>query len=192
MMRTLAIRNISRARTIVLAPAFFLAFAAYAQQPAGVENFHKLNDNLYRGAQPTDEGFASLAKLGIKTVLDLREFDSRSLAEKKAVEAAGMKYVNVPLQGTNTPEPAVVAKALAVLNQKDAGPIFVHCRRGADRTGTIIACYRISHDGWQAAKALQEAKELGMAWYTKGMQHFIRDYHAPVQNASAAGSAASN
>jgi tyrosine-protein phosphatase SIW14 len=186
MMRTFEIRNILRARTIVLAPALLFSMAAFAQQPAGVENFHKLNDSLYRGAQPTDEGFGNLAKLGIKTVVDLREFDSRSAAEKKAVEAAGMKYVNIPMQGTNTPEPAVVAKALAVLNSKDAGPVFVHCRRGADRTGTIIACYRMSHDGWQPAKALQEAKDLGMAWYTKGMQHFIRAYTPPLQNASAA------
>ena len=96
-----------------------------------------------------------------------------------------MKYVNVPMQGTNTPSPAVVAKALAVLNQADAGPVFVHCRRGADRTGTIIACYRISHDGWHPAKALREAKGLGMAWYTSGMQHYISAYTPPTQNAAA-------
>ena len=180
------------ARTVVFASALFLGIAAYAQQPAGVVNFHRINDNLYRGAQPTDEGFASLAKLGVKTVLDLRETDSRSASEKRAVEAVGMKYVNVPMQGTNTPSPAVIAKALSVLNEKDAGPVFVHCRRGADRTGTVIACYRISHDRWAPAKALHEAKQLGMAWYTSGMQHFIGAYTPPVQNASAADAAGMN
>jgi len=177
---------------MVLAPALFLAVAAYGQQPAGVENFHKLNDNLYRGAQPTEEGFASLAKLGIKTVVDLREADIRSTFEKRAVEAAGMRYVHVPMQGTNTPNPAVVAKALAAISEKGAGPVFVHCRRGADRTGTIIACYRISHDGWTPAKALREAKALGMAWYTSGMQQYIRSYTPPVQNASSADSVTAN
>jgi tyrosine-protein phosphatase SIW14 len=192
MIGTFTVRNSFRARTMVLAPALFLAVAAYGQQPVGVENFHKVNDGLYRGAQPTEQGFASLANLGVKTVLDLREFDSRSLAEKRAVEAAGMRYVNIPMQGTNTPSPAVVTKVLALLNQKDAGPVFVHCRRGADRTGTIIACYRIAHDGWQPAKALREAKGLGMAWYTSGMQHFIGSFTPPVQNASAADSIAAN
>jgi len=185
MIGTLCVSNTFRRATVALAPAIFFTVAAYGQQPAGLENFHKVNDNVYRGAQPTAEGFASLAKLGVKTVLDLREFDSHSVAEKKAVEAAGMQYVSIPMQGTNIPSPAVVAKALAVLNQANAGPVFVHCRRGADRTGTIIACYRISHDGWQAAKALREAKALGMAWYTSGMQHYISVYTAEKQKATA-------
>jgi len=185
MIETFGMRKAFRASTMVLAPVFLLAIAAYGQQPAGLQNFHKVNETLYRGAQPSEEGFTSLAKLGIRTVLDLREFDSRSGAEKRMVEAAGMRYVNIPMQGTNTPSPAVVAKALSVLNEKDAGPVFVHCRRGADRTGTIVACYRISHDGWQPAKALREAKGLGMAWYTSGMQHYISAYTPPVQNAAA-------
>jgi tyrosine-protein phosphatase SIW14 len=192
MIRTSTLRNMFPARTMVFASALFLGIAAYAQQPAGVENFHKINDKLYRGAQPTDEGFDSLSKLGVKTVVDLRETDSRTVMEKRAVEAAGMKYVNIPMQGTNTPSPAVIAKALSALNEKDAGPVFVHCRRGADRTGTVIACYRISHDRWEPAKALREAKELGMAWYTSGMQHFIRAYTPPVQNASTADVAGMN
>jgi len=192
MIGTLTIRYLLRARKMVLAPALFVAVAAYGQQPAGLQNFYRVNENLYRGAQPTAQGFASLAHLGIRTVLDLREFDSRSLAEKKMVEAAGMRYVNVPMQGTNTPSPASVAKALSVLNEKDAGPVFVHCRRGADRTGTIVACYRISHDGWKAAKALNEAKSLGMAWYTSGMQHYISAYTPPAQNALAAEPATAN
>src|SRR5438128_5378681 len=155
MTKTIANRNRLAAR--LLAPAVLFAAIASAQT-AGVENFHKVNDTLYRGAQPTAEGFRSLAKMGVKTVLDLREFDSRSREEKRAVEAAGMKYVNVPLQGTNVPANGDVAMALTVLNNPANGPVFVHCRRGADRTGTIVAAYRIGHDHWSSDKALREAK----------------------------------
>jgi tyrosine-protein phosphatase SIW14 len=100
-----------------------------------------------------------------------------------------MKYVNVPLQGTNVPADADVAMALALLNDPAAGPIFVHCRRGADRTGTVIAAYRISHDKWSGEKALHEAQDLGMAWYAGGMKNYIRRYKAPVENASTAATA---
>lgn len=176
--------NVFRNRFAVrlLAPAVLFAAIASAE-PAGVENFHKVSDTVYRGAQPTTEGFRSLAAMGVKTVLDLREQDSRSKLEKQAVEAAGMKYVNIPLQGTNVPANGDVTMALTLLNDPAAGPVFVHCRRGADRTGTVIAAYRITHDKWSGEKALSEAKSLGMAWYAGGMKQYIRSYKAPVQNA---------
>jgi len=185
-MVTLSIRNGFRASALTLAPALLLAASAYAQQaPAGVSNFHVVNDHVYRGGQPSDAGFQALAKMGIKTVLDLREADSRSQAEKKVVEAAGMKYVNIPFYGISTPSPAQVANALSILNNKDNGTVFVHCRRGADRTGTVIAAYRVGHDGWANGKALDEAKGYGLTFIAVGMHHFIRDYRAPVQNADA-------
>ena len=156
-----------------------------ASAPAGVGNFYQVNDHIYRGAQPTVEGFQSLAKLGVKTVIDLREADGRSAAEKKAVEADGMKYINVPMHGMETPSQADIDKVLAIFNDAAAGPVFVHCRRGADRTGTVVACYRISHDKWDNVKALTEAKADGMAWIQRAMQNFVRRYQAP-QIASAA------
>ena len=116
-----------------------LSLPAFAQ-PAGVPNFHKVDDQVYRGAQPSTEGFQNLAKLGVKTVLDLREADSRSTAEKKVVEAAGMRYVNIPLRGMAAPSAQDVAKILGHFADTKSGPVFVHCRRGADRTGTVIAC----------------------------------------------------
>jgi len=55
--------------------------------------------------------------------------------------------------------------------------VFVHCKRGADRTGTIIGCYRIAHEGWTADRALSEAKQYGMSWLERGMREYISDYH---------------
>src|SRR5215813_11420457 len=112
--------------------------AAFAADLAGVGNFHQVNDLVYRGAQPTGEGFRGLAKLGIATVIDLREAGPRSKAEEKIVTAAGMKYVNVPMRGLGAPRPEDVAKVLSMLESESTGPIFVHCRRGADRTGTVL------------------------------------------------------
>jgi len=67
----------------------------------GVPKFHQVNERIYRGAQPRGEGWDSLAKLGVKTVIDLRpESEHSCKAEKLAVEAAGMHYVNVPFSDT--------------------------------------------------------------------------------------------
>lgn len=155
-----------------------LSLPAFAQ-PAGVPNFHKVDEQVYRGAQPSNEGFQNLAKLGIKTVIDLREADERSLAEKKTVEAAGMRYVNIPLKGMSAPAAADVAQILGRFADTASGPVFVHCRRGADRTGTVIACYRISHDHWDNKKALAEAKQNGMSWIERAMQHYVLAFSAP-------------
>ncbi len=72
-----------------------------------------MNDSVYRGAQPTDEGFQSLAKLGVHAVIDLQESGSaRAIGEEKAVKAAGMQYINVPMEGMQTPSNESVAKVL--------------------------------------------------------------------------------
>lgn len=158
-------------------------------QPAGVPNYYKVDDQVYRGAQPTTEGFQNLAKLGIKTVIDLREADQRSLAEKKVVEAAGMRYVNIPMKGMQAPTATDVAKVLGHFADTNSGPVFVHCRRGADRTGTVIACYRITHDHWDNQKALAEARRNGMSWIERAMQHYVLAFTAPALGAPAAAAA---
>jgi uncharacterized protein (TIGR01244 family) len=153
---------------------------------AGVGNFYQVNEHIYRGAQPTDAGFQSLAKLGVKTIIDLRETDGRSALEKKAVEANGMRYINIPLRGMSAPSAADVDKIMALFNDEKAGPVFVHCKRGADRTGTVVACYRIAHDGWNNTKALQEARTDGMRWIEIAMQHYVLNYRAPAATVAAA------
>jgi tyrosine-protein phosphatase SIW14 len=164
---------------VTLAVISSYAFAADLDL-TGVHNFHKVNEHLYRGAQPTDEGWKTLAKLGVKTVVDLRLPDEHSTAaEEKAVDAAGMRYVNIPMQGVVTPSEASISKALAIMKSEAEGPVFVHCKRGADRTGTVIAVYRMAHDGWANHQAMHEAKSYGMRWTQIGLKHYVSTYRAP-------------
>src|SRR5260370_5304294 len=134
---------------------FALAIPAFEGYSApGIKNLHQLNEHVYRGAQPTDEGFQYLAKMGVKTVIDLREADERSQAEEGVVTAAGMKYVNVPMTGLTPPTEPQITRILGILEDDGAGADFVHCQRGADRTGAVLAAYRIDHDNWDNAQAL--------------------------------------
>lgn len=112
----------------------------------------------------------------MKTVIDLRRADEHSTEEEaKAVQAAGMKYVNVPMKGVVAPSEDQISKVLSLLlNSPD--PVFVHCKRGADRTGTIVACYRMTHDRWNNKQALSEAKALGMAWTQFGLKSYIKSF----------------
>jgi tyrosine-protein phosphatase SIW14 len=138
----------------------------------GIPNFHQVNDHVFRGGQPTAEAWPGLARLGVKTVIDLRREDEHSTAaEGQAVAAAGMNYFNVPMKGVVAPTNEQIAKVLELLNSQE--PVFVHCKRGADRTGTVIACYRIAHDRWERKHALNEAKSFGMAWDQMGLKHYV-------------------
>jgi tyrosine-protein phosphatase SIW14 len=168
-----------KTRTASLLFASLLVFCPMLpaqQQPAGLHNFHQVDQQVYRGAQPTSEGFQSLANLGVKTIVDLRGGGGRSANERKVVEAAGMHYIAIPLSGHAAPTGQQVSKVLALLNDPAAGPVFVHCRRGADRTGTVIACYRISHDHWENAKALSEAAADGMSRLEVAMKHYVQNF----------------
>ena len=135
-------------RYLVLFFLFGLAAWAGSPPPRGIENFHQIGDTVYRGAQPTDEGIHYLSALGVTIVIDLREHDQRSLDEERLVTAAGMRYVNVPMTGMIPPTPDETNKILTILEDPASGPVFVHCKRGADRTGAVIAAYRIDHDKW--------------------------------------------
>ena len=100
-------------------------------------------------------------------------------SEGNAVESAGMRYVRLPWSGYKAPDDSKINTVLALLNDNTAWPVFVHCKRGADRTGTAIACYRIVHDHWTNLQALNEAKSFGMSSMEVAMQHFILRFTAP-------------
>jgi tyrosine-protein phosphatase SIW14 len=157
----------------VLVIACALPVFAYAQAELFVHNFHRVNDQVWRGAQPGVEGVRALAAEKVHTILDLRNGEERTAEEKKTAESLGLTYVNVPLNGYGAPTADQVKKILGVLNDKTQWPVFVHCKYGKDRTGTAIACYRIQHDHWDNQKALEEAKGMGMHSMERSMKGYI-------------------
>ena len=164
-------------------PAFRLSFALavlsvpiLADSVQGIRNFERVDAHVYRGAQPSSQGFEYLASVGVKTVIDLREADDRSRAEERIVTADGMRYVNVPMTGLTPPTDAQITQILGLLEDQTSGPVFVHCMRGADRTGAVIAAYHIDHGGWDATRALDDAKRHSMSFFQIPRQNFIRNF----------------
>jgi tyrosine-protein phosphatase SIW14 len=157
-----------------------IPFCLGAAEPIGVSNFHQVSEDIYRGAQPTLEGFQALAKMGIKTIVDLRHEAAQVLQEQRMVEALGMKFLSVPMT-MHAPTDDQVSRVLQQLNSS-AGRVFVHCQGGRDRTGTVIACYRIAHDGWDSKKALDEARLDGMR-RDVGMKKYVRKFRSSLTDA---------
>ncbi|WP_180540038.1 fused DSP-PTPase phosphatase/NAD kinase-like protein [Nevskia soli] len=144
--------------------------AAPAPEQA-IHNFGRVNDHILRGAAPDKIGLEALAAAGVKTDVDLRPGNND--AEKREAEALGINYINIPMPGLHAPPPAALAQALKTLEDKAAWPIFVHCIHGRDRTGTVVACYRIEHDHWANSRALEEARQYGLHFTEWGMTHTI-------------------
>ena len=124
----------------------------------GIDNFGRVNTIYYRGAEPADSQYAALAKLGIKTVVDLRGSDVDP-GDRRLVEIAGMRYTQIPMTTHEAPTSEMVDVFLKTVNEPANQPVYVHCVGGRHRTGVMTAIYRMSHDGWSSEQAFKEMKE---------------------------------
>jgi protein tyrosine/serine phosphatase len=146
-----------------------------------ISNFGQMDENFYRGARPKSEDFKNLAALGIKTVIDLT--DNSRESEQPAVEAAGMRYINIPIVDKAYPSMEQANEFLKVANDPATGKFYVHCAGGRHRTGVMGAIYRFNHDHWNYDQAYAEMKEFD--FYTSnghGKQlDFVQNYWQEFQ-----------
>jgi protein tyrosine/serine phosphatase len=126
-----------------------------------VPNFHKVSDDLYRGAQPSEEGFRQLEKSGIKTVVNLRAFHS----DRDKLKGTNLSYEHINMTAWH-PENEEVARFLKIATDANLMPVFVHCQRGADRTGTMCAIYRVAVHGWSKDEAIEEMTKGEFGFYS--------------------------
>jgi protein tyrosine phosphatase (PTP) superfamily phosphohydrolase (DUF442 family) len=173
--------------SLILTPV--QAWAADARPP--IERFLEVDGRLYRGAQPDMEGFKCLRDLGIGTVINLRlAKDAEKLKEREIVESLGMKYVSIPVEDGNfftrsriIPDEAILAFFRAI-DATAPGKVFVHCHRGADRTGALVGFYRIVRHQWDGVRAYAEAREIGMRSWYKGLRRQVEQFAGHPQVAS--------
>jgi protein tyrosine/serine phosphatase len=145
-----------------------------SQRLGGLSNFGYVTDTLYRGAQPSATGFETLQRIGVSIVVNFREEAGETAREKREVEALGMRYVGIPWSGRHTPTDSEVTEFLDLVRNNPHVKIFVHCQRGADRTGTMIAVYRIAVEHKSVPEAVSEMYQFHYAhFWLPGLQKYI-------------------
>jgi protein tyrosine/serine phosphatase len=162
------------------ATAETLADGVLPSESAPIKRFMQVGPRLFRGGQPDDNGLRYLSKLGIRTVVSLRN----DASERALVESLGMTFVHIPVtfrpMSGDMPRDAV-NRFLAVVDNPEAGPVFVHCQRGADRTGAFVGLYRVLRQGWTADAAYSEARAIGMRWWYTSVKDQLISFSRAMQ-----------
>lgn len=178
----LSIGVLASAALVAAASATYrsMAASAYASEKRtidGIANFGQISPHLYRGAQPSEVGLESLRRLGVDLVVSFTLGDESIADEAARVHALGMAHLSLPWSVTGEPTGAEVATFLALFDEASSRTIFVHCKEGADRTGVMIALYRIAHDGWTASRAVDEMRAFHFyALFHPHLQRFVEGF----------------
>lgn len=138
---------------------------------AGLPNFAKISDTLYRGAQPTAEGFKELKKMGVKTIINLHAFAS----DRDLIKGLGFQYLHISFKTWHAEDEDVV-KFLKAVTDPANGVVFVHCEHGSDRTGMMVAIYRMFVQGWSFEKAIAELPRFGFHETWQNIRNYLKAF----------------
>ncbi len=142
-----------------------------------IPHLARIDDGLYRGGQPDAQGYDELRRLGVRTIVSLRQHHD----ERRAVESRGFSYVHIPLQadifGSEPPTEAQVREFFDVVLDPARRPVYFHCAHGQDRTGTMAALYRIEVDRWSNEDAVEEMHAFGYHDFFRDLIGYVRGYH---------------
>ena len=181
------IRKISPALIATLALIFSVSALASAKSKnvkfpnVKIKNFGQMDDRFFRGARPDVDDYTALAELGVQTIIDLT--DNSRQYEEPAVKAAGLRYINIPMEDKSTPSTEQINQFLKVIDDPATGKFFVHCAGGRHRTGVVGAVYRFTHDNWNLEQALAEMDqyEFGYGSGHGKQKDFVKEYWNKLQ-----------
>jgi len=177
-----SIRKVSPVIIAILALIFSVSTASFAKTKndkfpnVKIKNFGQMDERFFRGSRPGNDDYQALAALGVKTIIDLT--DNSMEYEKPAVEAAGLRYVNIPMVDKSAPSMDQINEFLKVVDDPATGKFFVHCAGGRHRTGVVGAVYRFNHDHWSLEQALAEMDqyEFGSGYGHGKQRDFVKEY----------------
>ena len=176
MPRCLSLHRLPAAGVILL----LLFHIASAQEDVtdypDLPRFQQVSERLFRGGQPRTGGIRRLSELGIDTIVNLRGESNRTRSDEAEARALGINYFNVPLPTWGRPGEVSVLRILEIIAAPESGQVYIHCKDGVDRTGTVVALYRISREGWSPRAALTEADRRGMRRIQYWMRDYVEDY----------------
>jgi protein tyrosine phosphatase (PTP) superfamily phosphohydrolase (DUF442 family) len=148
-----------------------------ASLQGSIDNFDQVSPSIWRGAHPSDIALEQLAQHGVKTIIDLRQDCNNCEHEHVYAWRLGLHYVHIPMN-FKKPSSSQIVQFLNVVNDDHSGTVFVHCRQGADRTGTLIGIYRTVMQGWKFDKTYAEMRDHHFKPFLFGMKKSVEFYAA--------------
>ena len=146
-------------KIVLFSLCFVLLYNTYSQRnpmwaaPVAtnfVYNFYQVDSGIYRCAQPNKRAFSELSQMGITTVINLRYFET----DKRKAENTNLQLFHIKMRANKCKDDEIVSALRLIKNRQ--GSIAIHCKHGADRTGLLIALYRIAFQGWSKEDAIEE------------------------------------
>lgn len=143
-------------------------------------NFMVVSPTVLRGSQPDEDALLLLQKAGVKLVVNLRHHSKNSSKpantysffrrhsdddeideEQEVCDRIGMKFLNISLDGINAPVFEDIDRFVNLFSDEANIPMYVHCLHGRERTGFMLAAYRVKVQNWTVDEAYKEMLQQG-------------------------------
>lgn len=134
----------------------------------GFDNLYKIDDALYRSEQPNSAGMILLDSMGVTTIFNVRNIKTDNHEAKNT----RLKLIHIPINTWTISYEEVVITMKAIMNGK--APMLIHCKHGSDRTGCIVAVYRMVKCGWSKEEAIREFRTGGFGFHEKYFTNILK------------------
>lgn len=131
------------------------------------KNLYKINDSVFRSEQPSKKGFIELELAGIETIISFRRLRNDSTKAR----GTDLELIHLPLQTKKIKESDIIMALKAIIEAPK--PLLIHCWHGSDRTGVVVAAYRMVFENWSKEKAIAEFRQKEYGYHERWYPHLI-------------------